>query len=86
MCDFSGPPADELLAALEHLSTYRGERPFQAWLLSFTRNLALNQFRHRRRAPNPELLARTTEAPVDAVERREALGDEKCPDCGAMRR
>jgi RNA polymerase sigma-70 factor (ECF subfamily) len=61
--------------ALQHLSSYRGDRPFGAWLLAITRNLALNQFRHRRRAPSPELLATPTQPPVDPVERREALDE-----------
>jgi RNA polymerase sigma-70 factor (ECF subfamily) len=59
--------------AYQHLSTYRGERPFRAWLLSITRNLALNEFRHRRRAPDPRLLSSSVEVPVDSLERREAV-------------
>lgn len=59
--------------AYQHVSTFRGERPFRAWLLSIARNLALNRFRHRRRAPGPELLARVLDAPADPLERREAL-------------
>jgi len=61
--------------ALQHLASYRGERPFRAWLLSITRNLALNQFRHRRRAPSPELLAKAIDPPTDPVERRETLDE-----------
>src|SRR5258708_14638288 len=61
--------------AYQHLSTRRGERPFRAWLLSITRHLALNQFRHQRRAPSPEQLATTAEAPADPLVRREALDE-----------
>jgi len=59
--------------AFQHLATYRGLRPFRAWLLSITRNLALNQFRRGRRAPGPDLLVRATESPADPLERREAI-------------
>jgi RNA polymerase sigma-70 factor (ECF subfamily) len=65
--------------AFEHLARYRGERPFKAWLLAITRNLALNHVRHHRRAPDPELLRRSLEparAPLDQLERRESL--EEC--------
>ena len=61
--------------AWQHRSAYRGERPFQAWLLSITRNLAINEFRHRRRAPSPELLRTAIDAPGDSLERREALDE-----------
>ena len=64
--------------AFQHLATYRGERPFKAWLLAITRNLALNHVRHRRRAPNPELLLRDREparGPLDQLERRESLDE-----------
>jgi len=64
--------------ALQHLGTYRGERPFKAWLLAITRNLALNHVRHRRRAPDPELLLRSLEparGPLDQLERRESLDE-----------
>ncbi|HLY08354.1 MAG TPA: RNA polymerase sigma factor [Planctomycetota bacterium] len=62
--------------AYQHLPSYRGERPFRAWLLSITRNLALNDFRHRRRAPAPEPRGRSVELPGDPLERREAV--EEC--------
>ncbi|HEV3028563.1 MAG TPA: RNA polymerase sigma factor [Planctomycetota bacterium] len=61
--------------AFQHLASYRGERPFRAWLLSITRNLALNQIRRRRRAPCPEQLAKAADPPADPVERREALDE-----------
>ncbi len=65
--------------AYQHLSTYRGDRPFKAWLLAITRNLALNHVRHVRRAPDPDALLRPGDAPADLLsqlERREAL--EEC--------
>jgi RNA polymerase sigma-70 factor (ECF subfamily) len=65
--------------AFQHLGAYRGERPFKAWLLAITRNLALNHVRHRHRAPDPELLLRSLEparGPLDQLERRESL--EQC--------
>jgi RNA polymerase sigma-70 factor (ECF subfamily) len=61
--------------AYQHVGTYRGERPFRAWLLSITRNLAINEFRHRRRAPRPELLTKSVESPADPLERREAVDE-----------
>jgi RNA polymerase sigma-70 factor (ECF subfamily) len=62
--------------AFQHLDTYRGERPFKAWLLAITRNLALNHVRHLHRAPDPEILVRALEpasGPLDELERRESL-------------
>ena len=62
--------------AFQHLGTYRGERPFKAWLLAITRNLALNHVRHLHRAPDPECLIRALEparGPLDQLERRESL-------------
>jgi RNA polymerase sigma factor (sigma-70 family) len=64
--------------AFEHVSTYAAERPFKAWLLAITRNLALNHVRHVRRAPAPETLARIFRPqadPADALERRESLDE-----------
>jgi len=61
--------------AFQHLSTWRGDRPFRAWLLSITRNLAVNQFRHQRRAPRPQALTRSGESPSDPLERREAVDE-----------
>jgi len=64
--------------AFQHLGGYRGERPFKAWLLAITRNLALNHVRHRRRRPDPELLLRDREparGPLDLLERRESLDE-----------
>jgi RNA polymerase sigma factor (sigma-70 family) len=62
--------------AFEHLASYGGERPFKAWLLAITRNVALNHVRHARRAPGPEAIARVADPPADPLERREAL--EEC--------
>lgn len=61
--------------AFEHLRSYGGERPFRAWLLAITRNLALNHVRHARRAPSPEAIARVADPPADPLERRESLED-----------
>lgn len=61
--------------AFEHVSSYRGDRPFRAWLLAITRNLALNHFRHQRRTPTPERLAKAIEPAADPLERREALDE-----------
>lgn len=54
---------------VEHLGSYGGDRPFRAWLLSIARHHALNVLRHERRAPDPETLARPSEAttPLDAL-------------------
>lgn len=65
--------------AYQHLSTYRGDRPFKAWLLAITRNLALNHLRHARRAPDPDALLKPLEPAADVLdqlERREVL--EEC--------
>lgn len=62
--------------AFEHLGSYGGERPFKAWLLAITRNLALNHVRHARRAPSPEAIARIADPPADPLERSESL--EEC--------
>ena len=62
--------------AFEHVATYGGERPFKAWLLAITRNLAINHVRHVRRAPDPGMLVRATEPDADPLERRESL--EEC--------
>jgi len=65
--------------AFQHLGTYGGERPFRAWLLAITRNLAVNHVRHRRCAPDPEALGRTlppASGPLDLLERRESI--EEC--------
>ena len=59
--------------AFEHRGSYGGERPFRAWLLAITRNLALNHARHVRRAPSPEAIARAADPPADPLERRESL-------------
>jgi RNA polymerase sigma factor (sigma-70 family) len=61
--------------AFEHRATYGGERPFKAWLLAITRNIALNHVRHLRRAPSPEALVRAPEPSPDPVERRESLDE-----------
>src|SRR5437870_907464 len=71
--------AESWKRAFQHLAGYGGERPFKAWLLAITRNLAINHVRHRRRAPDPQLLARSSESaggPLDQLERRESL--EEC--------
>jgi RNA polymerase sigma-70 factor (ECF subfamily) len=68
--------AESWKRAFQHLASYGGERPFKAWLLAITRNLALNHIRHLHRAPDPETLARTFEpaaGPQDQLERRESL-------------
>ncbi len=62
--------------AFQHVATYAGERPFKAWLLAITRNVALNHVRHVRRAPEPEMLPRAAEPDPDPLERRESL--EEC--------
>jgi RNA polymerase sigma factor (sigma-70 family) len=70
--------AEAWKSAFQHVATYGGERPFKAWLLAITRNLALNHVRHVRRAPSPEALARLSESqtdPLDPLERREALDE-----------
>jgi len=62
--------------AFEHLAGYAGERPFKAWLLTITRNLAINHLRHLHRAPDPQALVRALEPdadPLDRLERRESL-------------
>jgi RNA polymerase sigma factor (sigma-70 family) len=61
--------------AFEHVATYVGERPFKAWLLAITRNIALNHVRHVRRAPSREALVRAAEPAPDPVERRESLDE-----------
>jgi RNA polymerase sigma factor (sigma-70 family) len=62
--------------AFEHVASYGGDRPYKAWLLAITRNLALNHVRHVRRAPSPEAIVRVADPPPDPMERREAL--EEC--------
>jgi len=79
VCDFDTAldiEAEAWKRAFQHLDSYGGERPFKAWLLAITRNLALNHVRHLHRAPEPEALARAFEPeadPHDQLERREAL-------------
>lgn len=60
--------------AFQHLASFRKQSPFRAWLLAIPRNLAVNHFRHVRRAPDPGLLARELGRPSDPPERREESG------------
>jgi len=70
--------AESWKRAFQHISSFAGERPFKAWLLAITRNLALNHLRHVRRSPPPETLVRAfpSNPAADPIERREAI--EEC--------
>lgn len=65
--------------AYQHLGSCRGERPFKAWLIAITRNLALNHVRHAGRTPSPDAIVQAFEpaaSPCDHLERKEAI--EEC--------
>jgi len=75
---------DSFLRAFHTLDRFRGEAPFEAWLLRIARNTALNALARRRRttpAPVPEELEaargraeiRTPVDELEASERRERL-------------
>jgi RNA polymerase sigma factor (sigma-70 family) len=77
-CDFDTAldlEAEAWKRAFQHVASYGGDRPFKAWLLAITRNLALSRSRRVRRAPDPEALARMLQpssTPLDQLEHREA--------------
>jgi RNA polymerase sigma-70 factor, ECF subfamily len=69
---------DAFLRAFHRLPSFRGEAPFRAWLLSITRNAALNQLARRRPEPvesvDPLVEAADGErqrTPADRLEGRE---------------
>ena len=77
---------DSFLRAFHTLPRFRGEAPFEAWLLRITRNTALNALARRRPvpaepgvAPGEERRAPSERTPaerLESAERRERLGQK----------